>query len=442
MQPKVKVFVSHSFDSDDKHDVAKILAFLRLSKFHLEVLTARSPEARKIGDKIEGLVAWADVTFGIFTKRYRDGESEVWVPPPYVLTECAYAKGQYAGNAYKGVHGLVEAGVKHTDLGLLTISGDEFPPFQRQQFSRGETATFEAFLMTLQKRYGPAALIPPKRPYKQREVRKTVEILRNGTAVFKHTVTIGVYQPDPVSKRGILHELWAPQGAPNLPPLEEMARVPLVKHHDQASFSCSCIRKNAETINMPMRVERHQQDARSIRFRLRFPFELRSSDVLCYQYVWSLPKAFATCEEDLGARGYNEIPLRTPHGPITDAILKVKFEREIVHGASAELFSKKPFLLYSYTQNEDAFALEEPTPVPLVEYDAMWEIYQAHIPHLQNAVLLRWQPSSRATIREALRSAEAEAAIGGDSGRPTSALRARKKMARIHAPARRSRRPA
>jgi hypothetical protein len=441
MQPKLKVFVSHSFDANDSDDIAQILAFLRAPKFHFEVVTARSPEAEQIGSKVERFVGWADVTFGIFTKRYRDDASEVYVPPPYVLTECAYAKGQYAGNPFKGVHGLVESGVKHSDLALLAVSGEEFPLFRREQFRRGETRAIEQFLMTLHKRYGQSGLAAPKRPYKQREVRKTVEILRNGTAVFKHTVTIAIHHPESIIKRGVLHQLWAPMGAPDLPALEEMARVPLVKRHEQATFSCACIRKNEETVNIPMEIKSLRREASWIQFRLAFPFQTKSNDVLCYQYLWSLPRAFPTCEEDLKTQDYNEVSLRTPHGPITEAIVKLKFEREVVHGAAPELFSKKPFLTYSLTHVEDGFAADEPTPVPLVEYDATWEIYQASIPNLQNAVTLKWRPSSRATIRNAIRAATMQ--VGSRSSEVAAvAIRGRKRMASIRGSAGRSRRQA
>src|SRR5574341_1232742 len=113
---RLKVFVSHSFDEGDQAVIEKLLSIIQQRKFNFEVRTARNPEPRRFGSKIEDWVDWADVTFGLFTRKYRDPNTNWWLPPPYVISECSYALGRYRDLESKGVHGVVEEGIRHQDL--------------------------------------------------------------------------------------------------------------------------------------------------------------------------------------------------------------------------------------------------------------------------------------------------------------------------------------
>src|SRR5437016_7581236 len=128
---KLKVFVSHTFDKTDADIISRILEIMRRQRFHLDVQTAQPPQSRSFPDKIRDWIDWADVTFGIFTKRGRSEGGGESYPSHFVVSECSTALGRYWDNDRKAVVGILEEPIEHETLGLIAARGEDIPSFNR-----------------------------------------------------------------------------------------------------------------------------------------------------------------------------------------------------------------------------------------------------------------------------------------------------------------------
>lgn len=415
MTPKLRVFLAHSFAESDREFVDRFKAFLQQRRFQLDVRTAESPQPRPFGKKIGDLIDWADVTIGLFSRRYRDPDTERWLPTPYVVSECSYALGRYKEIDGKGVYGFVEKGLRHSDLGLPTAGGEEFPVFKREDFKAGAPpAELGQYVSRLSGSYLKATGTEPKRYYKQKSLRKTVTVYRNGRGYFKNTATFIVQNARLFKSHGngIEHSLWVPNKPAQLPDFEVMADTPLTKRLAAPVFSCAFLARGNRRMEQPMTLELLEQNSNTIRFRAIFPFPVKDNDILTYQYVWGVPNMFRAFEEEMeGDNDYDEVGVRTTHGEIGNVELRVKFEREAVRGRRPTLFSKEPFVVFSYTPKEDGI-LSEPESVGKIERNADYEIYERTVNELHGAMLIRWRPVSKATMERELGAAGIPKAAG------------------------------
>src|SRR5262249_36298444 len=150
-----------SFDPADEALVQKILTLMSNRRFNFEVRTAQEHEAQPFSDKIQGLIDWADVTFGIFTKKFT-AESGRVLPPPYIISECSFALGRYRDHHRKTVHGIVENPIKHENIGLNVAKGDEYPVFDREDVLNNDTSALEGYFRDLHSRHLERANRRPK----------------------------------------------------------------------------------------------------------------------------------------------------------------------------------------------------------------------------------------------------------------------------------------
>jgi hypothetical protein len=322
----------------------------------------------------------------------------------YVISECSYALGRYKDVEQKAVHGIVEKGIEHAHLGLPTGNGSEFPVFTREQVINGETGFLEHYLTDLYHRYGGQARGRPH-PYRQRYLKKTVEIYRSGLGVFKNTVTMVVSDADFIRKRGNYfdHTIGLPSDRAVFPPFQRMLETPISQRLQSPMFYCRLIKSGKVPMETPLKVESISQRDGHIAFRVHMPFEVKSNDLVTYNYAWSMPAVFRSFEEEFcDEDDYDQVALRTNHGTIKDAVFRLKFEREGQHGHSPVLFSKAPFALYSLRPTEDALAAADPEGVTRVEPESTWEIYEIRQGNLDGAVSVRWRPGSKARFEREL----------------------------------------
>jgi hypothetical protein len=406
MPERVRVFLSHSFHEEDRQFVDWFKAFLKKPRFHFDIQTAEYWKPKQFGRKIEEMVEWADITLGLFTRRSQDTATGTWLPPPYVISECSYALGRNRDLEFKGVHGFVEAGIEHKSLGLATARGEEFPSFDRKDWMTGNTAKLEGFMAELLARYAKSSIKKPVPPYRQKYLKKTGEIYRNGTVVVKNTTTIAINDAAALQRQnnGIEHRIWLPNNRCVFPPFEDMAGQPLTNRLTIPVFYWHLIRRNERRLDTNLTLAGITQTDREIAFVLVFPFNLKNHDELTYQYIWSMPRLFAPYEDDLRPDEYCELAMRTNHGKIGTAVFRLKFEREGRLGHAVPLFSKDPFVLYTMSSTEESLAGES-TPLHRTEDESYWEIFEERQQDLNGAIILRWRPSSQAAVQHALDSA-------------------------------------
>lgn len=400
MTTKIRVFVSHSFDQLDEALINRFLEVMRRPKFHFEVRSARYSEARPFPDKIEEIIEWADLTFGIFTCKYLDPERG-HVPPPYVISECSYALGYYA-QSHKKVHGFVEKGVKHTQLGLNTARGNEFPEFEREEILKKEFPKgLDSYLTDIYERYSEERIVARRKPYSQRYVRKTVEVYRNGGGIFKNKVEIGITDSAEIVRQGnaVQHTLWLHNKEMLFPPFAEMLGSAVRDRRHKPFFMAMFLQRAQTTMEEPMKAELIKQTDHEISFWLKFPFKVKDSDILRYQYVWGLPSCFYAYDEELNEKGliYQEIGLRCHHGQIKTAELRAKFERETRYGASPGIFDKEPYVVFSPASSGDGHETDA-EPIRKTEKDSIFEIYEQPAKNITGSMAIRWRPISKAVL--------------------------------------------
>jgi hypothetical protein len=223
-------------------------------------------------------------------------------------------------------------------------------------------------------------------------------VYRDGTGLYKNTVTLSVQDARwfKEHQNGLEHEIWIPNGITKMPSFEAMGTTPITERHQKPVFSCHFISRNKSQIEQPMKVHLLRQSDYSIRFRAEFPFDVKDNDILTYQYLWGTPTAFRVFEEELRSpNDYDEVAIRASHGSIGAAELRVKFERENIQGLTPTLFSKEPFVLFSYSRDEQGM-LWEPEPVTRIESDSLYITYERFLDNLDEAMIMRWRPISRA----------------------------------------------
>jgi hypothetical protein len=395
----LKVFVSHSFDEADADLVNKILEVMQRRKFHLEIKTARNRESRPFPDKIMDLVAWADVTFGIYTKKFVDSTGR-WFPPNYVVSECSYAVG------------IVEDPIRHESLALNVAKGEEFPSFHRKNILDGQVADLEQYLHDLTQRHGAQSAKIPGYSYKQKHLRKTVEVYRNGLGVFKNKNEFFIRNAQDFVNEGnqFVHHIWLPNKTTILPDFEEMLKAPVKDRYKKPFFVAMFFgARNGDRIEQSMKVTVLQQDPHDIKLAFQFPFSVKDSDILEYQYVWGLPKAFYPYEEEQLRDGvdFQEVPLVCRHGQIDTAELRVKFERETVYGRNPHIFSKQPFVVFSRS-SESEWLSSKVSNVQKITKDSVFETYEHITTKLGRGLAIRWRPGNKSYIEGQLRGTPSE----------------------------------
>jgi hypothetical protein len=216
---------------------------------------------------------------------------------------------------------------------------------------------------------------------------------------------MAVSDADSLRKRGNYfdHSIWLPSDRAVFPPFQTMLETPISERLQKPMFYCRFIKLGKVPSEKPLRLESVSQRDRHIGFRVYMPFEVKSNDLVTYNYAWSMPAVFRSFEEEFsGEEDYDQVALRTNHGEIRDAVFRLKFEREGQHAYSPDLFSKAPFALYSLIPTEDALAAAEPEAVTRVEPESTWEIYEIRQSRLDGAVSIRWRPGSKARFEREL----------------------------------------
>jgi hypothetical protein len=403
---KLKVFVSHSFDKADAEIVAKILDIMRRPRFHLEVRTAQPSEARPFSDKIWDLIDWADVTFGILTQRSQDGESGNSYPSHFVVSECSTALGRYRDNEKKAVVGIVEQPIEHKTLGLNAAKGEEFPHFSRSNVladAQTEVTVIEQYLHDLYERHGARLGQIPVYPYKQRNVRKTVEIYRSGLGILKNKNTIVINNAREFIQRGnrIEHRIWLQNRNAGFPDFQDMLKTSITQRHVKPFFVAMFSGTKREP-ERPMKAMLMDQGPQMLRIGLEFPFPVKDSDILEYQYSWGMPGAFYGFEDDQPeGLQYQSVSVRSLHGKIDTAELEIKFERETVSLTNPQIFSKEPFAVFAASPDGDG-ATSEPIKIVQVTRDPIFEVYEHSTKDLTGTMIIKWRPASRAYIQSEL----------------------------------------
>ena len=420
MARRLRVFVSCSFDASDKELIQCFLSVLRQNRFHAEVRTAERHEARSIADKIKEGIRWADVTIGIFTRKFQivdESGNASYVPPPYVMSECSFAFGLYDGSS-RTVHGFVEDGIDYKRIGLNVAEGQEFPTFNRADVLKGNVKRIGAYVQDIRKRHLESAQ-NSHYPYIQQFVHKTVYVYRDGSALFKNTVKIFIRDASRVSD-GIPHSIWLPQNSEaSFPSFYSMCGGYVSHHVAKPVFFAVLLKVGGKEKELPITMSETHRSEKEIRFLLKFPLKLKDHDTLEYQYVWGIPRVFPPFEEDMKSHGdaYQEIALRAHYGEIRDAVLKVRFERNNTYGVIPEIFSKRPYVLFTPSSRDGDDSLVEAVDPGSLSRDAAFETYEHSCEDLSGGMAMRWGPISRRRYKTMVRSEDSPASVRGRSAR-------------------------
>lgn len=405
----LNVFVAHSMDKRDEKLIEALLQHLNQHKFHFHVSSGSTSQGRPIGEKVADLIDGCDVILGIFTREYVDSESAETLPLPstYIVSECSYALGLSKHIPHKHVHGIRERGIPVDRLGLISANGHEMPEFDRSAAVAGKDfKNIDAYLKDIYERHFEIKNRSLRPYYTQRNVRKTVEVYRSGLGVFKHKVTIAINDVNELAAHGftIPHQLSLPTKLAKFPRLEEMLKFPLKERARVPVFNCFLLSRANRDVEDPLHVEAIEETDHLIRFAIHLPRDLKNNDTVGYQFVWSMPNAFYVHEEEMTRDkviGDQEISLSSRYGKIPQATLRVKFERETIHGSRHQpLFSKSPYLLSAFSAAESAPTVSGPDEIRDRGKDSIFEIYEKTEKNVEGSLIIKWRPVSCSHIQK------------------------------------------
>lgn len=416
---KNSIFFAHSFDDKvpawstvTDEDVAKW--FHKLLSRRWQVNTGKLAEAQPITDKVVQQLNDSRGLLSVFTRRHEvDGVGGGFLPSPWLLTECAYAKALFRHHEYHAIGGFREKGIALSALGMLSAGGMEFPEFEREYLER-DKLKFNQYLDFLERTMqrgtlGQLALDPQY--YHQTSLHKIYLIYRNGFGTVHNIVDIVVRDAERlmVDNQGkIYHRMWTHFG--EIPPITQMLAVPVHQRKNKAFFHGMLCTANGRRMDTVLGVEEIGRQDSACRVGMRFfdknrqPFKLKENDVLRYQYAWGIPGMFPVNEEEVPDSNSDETrycmaELDANHGPINDVKLEVRFEREAHGFHKRELFDKSPFVRFGrgpvkHTEWSPA------TDTDIIhgdpdEFDIWYDRYVIRHKNLAKRLAIFWRPSSR-----------------------------------------------
>lgn len=420
-QPKDTIFFAHSFEKEkpswsDKTDAEVAAWFQRLLQRRWKVLSGKVPEARPIADKIIEGVSESKAMISLFTRRHKVEGTDNYLPSPWLLCECSYAQAFFRHHGFHAVAGFRERGVDPDSLAMLSVSGMEFPEFDRDNLER-DKQIFNKYLDDLERRIhaGPSAqsLLEPD-IYAQTTLHKIYLIYRNGFGTVHNIVDIVIKDAERfmVELQGrIPHRIWTHFG--EIPALSEMLRVPIHKRKNEPFLHGILDTHKNEPIGTSLDFSEEKRRSSSVQFWIRFldasrqPLKVKANDTLRYQYAWGIPGMFKVNEEDLqppvgsaiDAKTYCLAELDANYGPIERVRLELRFEREARDGLTRQLFSKRPFVRFGQGHVKDS-VWGQPHEVKVLtgdpdEFDMWYERFVVNEKNLAKRVQVAWRPSSK-----------------------------------------------
>jgi hypothetical protein len=419
MVSKLKVFVAHSFEEkpprgENISDLDILNWFVKLMRrrpLSFSVITGSKPAPGPIDEKITTDIAECSCVIGIFTRRHHDKERDTWLPPQFVLCECASAIGFYY-NTNKVICGFYEEGIDPKDLALITIGGQELVKFNRNELEKDK----ERFLEYLRKlpdivasgtyREGQIALFKPF-PYVQQRLYKIYTIYRNGNFTIQNLNTmlitdVGRFLSEEDGQ--ITHEIWHRKA--DIPPLAEMLDTPVNERRGKAFMSGILRSINQKKINTPLRITPKDHEGKRSFFSVTFcdrnwtKLRLKNQDTIRYQYAWGLPVAYPACEEELADAlagieinedAYCIAEVFASHGLIRNLMFELRFER-----GKGTFFSKSPFFQTTSTFGDHpSWSLAEDMPLIEEEDHEMWfETFRIVERNFNGRMRVMWRPIS------------------------------------------------
>jgi len=416
MASKLKVFVAHSFEKNPisgerLSDIDVVDWFTKLMKkrplsFH--VITGSRPAPGPIDEKITADISDCSCVIGIFTRRHFDAESQKWLPPQFVLCECASAIGFYY-NTNKVICGFYEEGIDPKDLALITVSGLELVPFKRDKLD-DDRSRFIEYLRKLPDivtsgsyREGDVALFKP--PYVQQRLYKIFTVYRNGNFTSHNINTMLITDIDRFSSENkcqITHEIWHRRA--NIPHLEDMITTPVDLRKERAFLRGILRSLNQKTINAPLSITLSKEEGKRAFFSISLldkeknPLKLKNQDIVRYQYAWGLPGAYPTSDDELespaGGREINEgaychAEVFAGHGLVKDLVLELRFEQ-----GQGPFFTKSPFFQTTSSFGDlPKWSMPKDLPVVQEEDHAMWfQTYRLVERNFNGKIRVMWRP--------------------------------------------------
>jgi hypothetical protein len=416
---KDSIFFAHSFEKTTPlwsnitdEDVANW--FHKLLSRRWNVRSGKLAEAQPIADKVVDQLNEAKALFSVFTRRHKvDDSNDKYLPSPWLLTECAYARGLFRHHDYHAVAGFREKGIDLAALGMLASGGMEFPEFERENLER-DKPRFNQYLDDLERRIqrgAPGQLALDPQYYHQTSLHKIYLVYRNGFGTVHNIVDIVIRDAERlmVDKQGkIDHRIWTHFG--EIPAVSQMLSVPVHQRKNQAFFHGMLCTRNGRRMDTVLGIEETARQDSACQVGLRFfdknrqPFKLKDNDVLRYQYAWGLPGMFPVNEEDMpeptsAEKEYCMAELDPNHGIIDNVVLEVRFEREAHGFHKRELFDKSPF----YRFGRGPLKRTEWTPAAATdvvhgdpdEFDIWYDRYLVRHKKLEKRLAIFWRPSSR-----------------------------------------------
>ena len=304
-KPKLQVFLAHSFDEkppswSDVSDMEVAQWFEKQMKsLGWKVVTGKKIQARPIGSKISNDVNESKAVIAIFTGKQKIDNK--LLPSAWVLCECAYALGRFEDSDYM-VAGFREKGVDPKDLALLSVSGMEFPDFDRTKLDENKER-FKDYLRDLELRitYGTGGQIPliapTNLPFKQVRLHKIFLIYRNGFCTVQNINEITIHDPERFYSEcagKMKHHIW--NYRKSFPGLDVMRKNSIDKRKQMPFFNAKLDyhKNNRYNIPLPITVERY--DEKDISFFVDFadadgqPLKLKPHDTIRYQYAWGFQR--------------------------------------------------------------------------------------------------------------------------------------------------------
>ena len=415
---KMKIFVAHSFDKEiqgdeTKNDVDVANWFIKLMKkkpLNFNVKTGSKPSPGRIDEKIKLEIADTNCVIGIFTKKFYSDDLEKWFPSNFILCECACALGFYY-NTSKMIGGFYEEGIDPRDLALITIGGLELVPFNRNKLDEDKTK-FVNYLKNMSELISSGGYVDGQTkiwepPYIQQYLWKIYTIYQNGSVTIQNINKMLITDAESFvdeSDGQISHEIWHDRS--NIPPLDELVMVPISDRKNKAFLDGIFTNFNQKRINTKLKFTKKDEEKNSNTFSVNLldgnglPIKFKNQDIVKYQYAWGLPKAYATCEEDLppltsGKKiidsEYDQAGVVSAHGDISELILELRFER-----GRGTIFSKSPFFQSTSRHTHSKPVWLDPEYVPSIEEDdhTIWfQTYKLHMHNFKGEIRVLWRPA-------------------------------------------------
>jgi len=416
MASKLRVFLAHSFEKDTPPgetvcDVEVVDWFSKLLKkrpLSFQVVTGAKPTPGPISEKVTADIADCSCVIAVFTKRHFDSDRSKWLPPQFVLCECASAIGFYY-NTNKVICGFYEEGIDPKDLALITIGGLELVPFNRNNLEnrKGDYIEYLKKLpdIVASGSYREGQIVFLKPPYIQQRLYKIYTVYRNGNVTVQNLNSMLITDIDGFNREHngeISHEIW--HRKTDISPLSEMLETPIDQRKEKPFLKGMLRQLNQKRIDVPLTITPNKVEGGRAFFTASFhgkdgsKLKLKNQDTIRYQYAWGLPCAYPTSTSQLkspvGGREVDEEAychgeVFASHGLVKELILELRFEQGI-----GSFFSKSPFFQATASFG-DLPKWSLPRDLPLLEEEdhAMWfQTFRLVEHNFNGRIRVMWRP--------------------------------------------------